>query len=253
MEPAGVNNSGMIIGTSGSRPAVFAPSVNTTTLVGDLLSGPAKAINNSGQVAGYFFPNRDGKGDPHGFVFDRDRGLADLGCVPNGGGCYSVATAINESGQVVGQSNQGAFIYWAGTMQTFGGASAVAYSVNNHGDVVGVYWNGFVYRAFIYSKGVFTEITDDYSSQYSNALDINDQGQIVGSIQLPPDSTCRSCNDYWQAHAFVYRNGTLTDLNTLLPDQGWYLQYANAINNNGQIVGKGFHHGQERAFLLTLD
>ena len=128
-------------------------------------------------------------------------------------------------------------------MRTFGGASAVAYSVNNHGDVVGVYWNGSVYRAFIYSKGVFTEITDDYSSQYSRAVDINDQGQIVGSIQLPPDSSCRSCNDYWQAHAFVYRNGTLTDLNTLLPDQGWYLQYANAINNNGQIVGEKLRPG----------
>jgi uncharacterized membrane protein len=251
--PAGVNNSGTIVGTSGLRPAIFAPSVNTTMLIGDLLSGPAKAINNSGQVAGYFFPSRDGKGDPHGFVFDRDRGLADLGCIPNKGGCYSMATAINESGQVIGKSNQGAFIYSAGTMRPFGDASTVASSINNHGDVVGVYWNDFVYRAFIYSEGVFAEIADDYSSQYSNALDINDQGQIVGFMQLPPDRSCRSCGDYWVAHAFVYRNGTLTDLNSLIPGQGWHLQYATAINNNGQIVGKGYHHGQERAFLLTLD
>jgi len=138
-------------------------------------------------------------------------------------------------------------------MQTFGHPTAEATSINNSGDVVGVYWNDFVYRAFIYSKGVFTEITDNYKSQYSKALDINDQGQIVGFIQLPPDASCK-CGDYWQAHAFVYQNGTLTNLNTLLtPDQDWHLQYATAINNNGQIVGKGYHHGRERAFLITLN
>ncbi len=32
---------------------------------------------------------------------------------------------------------------------------------------------------------------------------------------------------------------------------GWYLSYVAAINDAGQIVGTGFHNGQQRAFLLT--
>jgi uncharacterized membrane protein len=252
VEPAGVNNSGLIIGTLGLRPAVFTPSVNTTSFVGDFLAGTATAINNLGQVAGYFYKNPRGEGDPQAFIYDRGHGLTALSCSPDGNGCYSVATAINEFGQVVGWSNRGAFIYSGGAMQSFGGASAVARSINNHGDVVGEYWNGTVYRAFIYSQAVFTELKDDHS-QYSRATDINDNGQVVGFLQLPPDRSCQSCNDYWQAHAFLYSNGTLTDLNTLFPGQEWQIQYAEAINNHGQIVGKGLHRGQDRAFLITLD
>ena len=61
------------------------------------------------------------------------------------------------------------------------------------------------------------------------------------------------CITSTSAHAFLYRNGALTDLNTLLPDHKWELQYANAINNKGQIVGTGWHNGRQRAFLLSLN
>jgi probable HAF family extracellular repeat protein len=41
-------------------------------------------------------------------------------------------------------------------------------------------------------------------------------------------------------------------LNTLIPeDADWNLEEASGINDHGQIVGYGLHHGQERAFLLT--
>ncbi len=252
VEPAGMNNSGSVIGTVGVRPVIFNPNVNTTAFVGDFPAGTATAINNLGQVAGYFYQNPKGEGHPQAFIYDSDHGLTALNCSSNENGCYSVATAINDFGQVVGGSNRGAFIYSGGAIQNFGGATAVARNINNRGDVVGEYWNDFVYRAFIYSQGVFMELKDDHS-QYSKALDINDKGQVVGFLMLPPDSSCRSCGDYWQAHAFLYSNGTITDLNSLFPGQEWQIQYAQAINNNGQIVGKGLHRGQDRAFLITLD
>jgi probable HAF family extracellular repeat protein len=41
-------------------------------------------------------------------------------------------------------------------------------------------------------------------------------------------------------------------LNDLIPrDSDWTLESARGINDRGQIVGQGQHHGQERAFLLT--
>jgi probable HAF family extracellular repeat protein len=44
----------------------------------------------------------------------------------------------------------------------------------------------------------------------------------------------------------------MTDLNSLLPaNSGWELTTANAINEQGQIVGSGKKDGQTKAFLLT--
>lgn len=52
--------------------------------------------------------------------------------------------------------------------------------------------------------------------------------------------------------AFVCKDGRMQDLGELIPkNSDWTLEQASSINDSGQIVGKGFHHGQERAFLLT--
>ena len=41
-------------------------------------------------------------------------------------------------------------------------------------------------------------------------------------------------------HAYVYTNGDMTDLNSLIdPNSGWVLEDAVAINNSGQIAGYG--------------
>lgn len=61
----------------------------------------------------------------------------------------------------------------------------------------------------------------------SNAQDINDRGQIVGSSGLPSDPTQSS-------HAFLWQNGKMTDLGKL--PNGIY-SMALAINERGQIAG----------------
>ncbi len=44
----------------------------------------------------------------------------------------------------------------------------------------------------------------------------------------------------------------MLDLNHLIPaNSGWLLQFANAINDQGQIAGYGTLNGQTEAFLLT--
>jgi probable HAF family extracellular repeat protein len=69
------------------------------------------------------------------------------------------------------------------------------------------------------------------------AEDINDAGQIVG---------------WTTGGAYIYENGVVTNLNTLIPPgTGFNLQAATGINNAGQIVGYGFAGGRTRAFLLT--
>jgi probable HAF family extracellular repeat protein len=51
--------------------------------------------------------------------------------------------------------------------------------------------------------------------------------------------------------AFLYSNGVMTDLNSLIPS-GWWAGGAAAINDSGQIVCDGTNpEGQNVAFLLT--
>jgi probable HAF family extracellular repeat protein len=70
---------------------------------------------------------------------------------------------------------------------------------------------------------------------YGSAQGINNSGQIVGVSG---------------GHAFLYDNGTMLDLNDLIPeDSDWLLGTAYAINDAGWIVGTGTFNDQSRAFL----
>jgi probable HAF family extracellular repeat protein len=76
------------------------------------------------------------------------------------------------------------------------------------------------------------------------AYGINDRDQVVGAANVADDGA--------HLHAFLWENGVLLDLNTLLPEKsGWTLEEARDINNRGQICGTGVLNGRREAFLLT--
>jgi len=75
----------------------------------------------------------------------------------------------------------------------------------------------------------------------SYAFGMNNSNSIVG--------TASSASG---AHAFLWQNGFINDLNDLInPGSGWELREAWGINDSGQIVGWGMINGQAHAFLLT--
>jgi probable HAF family extracellular repeat protein len=111
-----------------------------------------------------------------------------------------------------------------------------ATSINDYGTVVGgsqIAAGGI--RAFAYKNGEMTDLGVLPGHVGSVAMAINNNGVIVGAS----DNT-----------AFVYKDGMMYDLNTLVP-AGFQLDYAVGINDSGQIAVNGFVNHQARALLLT--
>jgi len=189
----------------------------------------AFAVNDSGKVVG---AANTSAGFSHAFLYDDT--MHDLGTL---GGNRSFAYGINNNGLVVGAADiagnqrQHAFFY-DGTMHDLatllnisGDSKAVA--VNSAGTVVGTGGqSAFVYDSTLHTLGTF-------GGTNSEALAINDSGQVVGDADTP----------FSGSHAFLYDavHG-MVDLNSLLkPGEDWVLSRAVAINNLGQILAFGSH------------
>jgi probable HAF family extracellular repeat protein len=57
----------------------------------------------------------------------------------------------------------------------------------------------------------------------------------------------------FNARAFVWQNGVIHDLNSLVSTRDWYLTTATSINDDGQIVGFAVNKrtGEPHGFLAT--
>lgn len=180
--------------------------------------------------------------------------VIDLGTL---GGAYSNAAAVNESGQVVGnshttggtQDNQHAFLWQNGTMTDLGTLAgdvrSVAADINDVGQIVGTSVNSNIsYHAVLWQNGIMTDL-GTLGGGVSGATAINNHGQIVGSSRTTDGAY----------HVFVWEAGVMYDLNSFLPaSSGWELIGATGyidINDVGQIVGRGQINGQNHAFRLT--
>jgi probable HAF family extracellular repeat protein len=147
---------------------------------------------------------------------------------------YSLAYALNNSGQVVGNNftccnddggdiDRG-FLYSNGAMTdlgTLGGTYSSATAINNNGQIVGwSYLTGDTgVHAFSYNNGTMTDLGAIPGGTSSGAHGINNLGQIVGLSDN---------------RAFFYSNGIMTDLGTL----GGSFSFAHGINDAGQVVGQ---------------
>ncbi len=118
-----------------------------------------------------------------------------------------------------------------------------AYGINDSGVVVGsmALSVGGARRAFRYTDSGLEDL-GTLGGTNSTAREINAAGVIVGESLTSDDKT----------HAFIYRDGVMTDLNSFLPSgSGMELISASAINDNGQIVGQAIVGGEMHAYLLS--
>ncbi len=186
---------------------------------------------------------------------------------PYSGDPDGAATGINDNGQVIGISgicqnavgNQTAIhaLLWQhGTVTNLGNLGGYAWNtpmaLNNHGQIVGFsdlsgdqHGANPNFHAFLWtqSRGI-QDLGTLPGDAISEALGINDQGQVVGVSYGAGFANPR---------AFLWQNGVMTDLNTLIPSgSSLYLQAAQEINDLGEIVGQASDQttGNAPAFLL---
>jgi probable HAF family extracellular repeat protein len=244
-------------------------SITDLGSLGGATISPA-AVNDVGQVAG---TARLSDGSERAFLWEKST-LVNLGTFP--GYPSSQAFSINNSGQVVGTCPTGgiyppvgpgpaggkyptshAFIWKDGIMEHLGTAnisdSHTPNCINDSGIVVGgtqTVWHpeaGQIwYSAVQWGNGnLYTFPGGEGSSLGSgtHAIAVNSAGLVVGSGG-------RGSDPNGLFHAYLWEGGTLTDMNTLVPEGSpWFLREAVGVNTRRQIIGNGAATGLSGAFI----
>ena len=213
----------------------------------------ATGINNDGEIVGWA---ENGVHEPtcnapqvlqfEAVVWEPSGAIRQL--PPAAGDLDGAATAINDNGQVVGISGI--------CSNAIGGASALhmllwdRHSTTDLGNLGGQYWNtpmdisqmgsvtGFSdlpgdsvdhpnFNAFFWNKkGGLQNLHTLPDDSLSEGLGINDRNQVVG-VSFP------------SSHAFIWQNGAMVDLNTLVASKSdLLLLAAQDINDSGVITGQ---------------
>jgi probable HAF family extracellular repeat protein len=248
---AAINNAGQVAGVStllgDSAQAAFLYANGSMTNLGTLggNSSSANAINSAGAVAG---ASSTADFESHGFVYAGGT-MTDIGTL---GGGYSTAFAINDLGVVVGESyttnyETHAIAYVGGVLTdlgTLGGTYSTATDINAAGQVIGqaTTTNDVETHAFIFGGGTMTDL-GSLGGGYSLPDAINGLGAVVGSSSTADNAS----------HAFLYQNGQMVDLNSLLlANSGWVLSDAFFINDSGRIVGDGTYNNAGAWFIMDV-
>jgi probable HAF family extracellular repeat protein len=260
-----INDAGVVAGNyqlaDGTYRAFVWQNGSATTLTqpADALQSFATGINNLGQISGYI----DRVSGPAAVVWANPAahqelgpgyalGINDSGLTAQPLFDGSVTTAINNNGATAGIALDayGRMLSFvsnpAGTVSpllTLGGENGYAMAISAAGIAAGhAQTPDGALRAVIWA-GAAPAAIGGLDGINSYAYGINREGAVVGYADLAGGAGTA---------AYLFDGGAIHDLNTRLRNgAGWRLEEAYAINNAGQIAGRGTFQGASQAFLLT--
>jgi hypothetical protein len=238
----GINNDNVVVGTYGDANGTHAFTYNPKTRVYSYpIEDPkapnqtmATAINTGGNIVGYYWT------PPGSYVgmYDAAGAFNDF----NMTGCFNtVVSGLNDGVETVGYCEYRASdntIHYESWINFFGPFSfqcpgaidTTTYAVNNNDDVVGSWDSNSMGPIHGFMGGFGCGTTIDYPNAFLTTLTgINDNSTILGHwSQFSGPSS-----------AFLYNNGTFTDITILKAKKG---VITGQINNNGWWVGTYFDH-----------
>lgn len=250
----GVNLSGVVVGQShvdGVNPPHAVRWTNGVmtdlgTGYGSGSGSAARGINDDGTVVGVRYASQS---SPTRAVVWRGGRIIDLGSL--GGtttapwSTLSEAYAVNNAGQVVGAALPTGgyplhgFVWANGVMRDLGGLggtgeATVGLGINGTGSVVGFsQTRSGETHGFLWTDGTMRDLGvlgPAFTYRSSQASGINDAGVVVGSARV-------SGADYGYSVGTVWRNGVLTDLNSVVNvPAGRRIRHAMDVDDKGVIV-----------------
>jgi probable HAF family extracellular repeat protein len=270
-----INNAGHVMGTSINKDDHFHGFRWKDGVMTDIGHLPAeegfsfqsvpRAMNGRGQIVGYgdFGPDLQ----PAAMLWEEGRRIRRIGpamdCVdPSVGGAkcgagFSIASDINEAGQVVGHFEVGgpveplnphighthAFLWQAGKgtrdLGTLGGDHASAVDINEKGQIVGQADTADgESHAFLWDpvKRKMIDLGVLRGGNFSAALAINEDGDVVGFGNNGRD----------EVRAWLWRNGKMKDLGWL---PGGNRSEASQIDADGRVYGASYDDNGTHSFV----
>ncbi|MDL2355265.1 MAG: PEP-CTERM sorting domain-containing protein [Pseudomonadota bacterium] len=257
-EGLGINNHDDVVGQVGARGFVVAAGV-VQTIDSEPFRSWASGINDAGRVVGTVRQN-DQNALSLGFVWVG----GSLSTILTFGGYTDFANAINSAGQVAGTASRpttdfgdpqrNAFLADllgnVSNLGSLGGPVSEANDLNDAAQVVG--WSQTALageeRPFLYASAAAGMIDlGSLGGRAGRANGINNAGMVVGMSDIGDAAAL----DY---HAFLYRDGQMVDLNTLIdPATGWRLVSAADINDQQQILATACQGSSSTCRSVLLD
>ena len=182
--PTGLNNVGQVVGVT--RITDEPEGSHVTLWIGgkprDLGQGWPADITESGWIVG----NRLVAGELHATLW-RNGQVIDLGTLPDSKS--SVALRANNRGQVLGRSDERAFLWEAGVMTDLGspgGNPQFPMALSERGQVVlTMKAANRNMHAFLWQHGVLTDLGTLPRIRSIRAMGINDRNQVLGNTRMP--------------------------------------------------------------------
>ncbi|RCG31835.1 hypothetical protein DQ384_09930 [Sphaerisporangium album] len=248
-----INDLGHVVGhTHVSRYEPAHAYVQRNGTITDLGTGwgsgsgsSASDINNNGVVVGLHFQSQ---GSPYRAALWQNGNLRDLGTLGGSStqrwSTESEAHAVNDKGQVVGVALPATgfplhgFLWQNGRMTDIGtlggnGEATEPQDINEKTEVTGWSQNAAgATHAFLWDAQGMRDLGALPGGTGSFAYGINESGQVVG--------TSRTSASYYGQHAFLWKDGQMIDLNSVVTNlpADIALEQALAINDEGVIVGQ---------------
>jgi hypothetical protein len=198
----------------------------------------AHGIGSSGVIVGEWLPEGKTASDA---VYWNDNVPRSIGLC-----CGGSVKAVNKSGDTIGDAYDAQGRFHAFVWNSSNGQHTIG-PPDRYSSAVALDDSGRVLlqvgrEAYLYDAG-HLERLDLSPTFYNRPQAMNDCDVVVGGYG--PNS------DHYRAFLWNKTAG-FQDLNTLIPaGSGWTLQSATAINDRGEIVGRGELNGADRGFLLV--